>query len=96
MSTGRIPKEKFNQKIRDWIAQFAVSLQNSDTKEFIQELIIDPFMKYILNRTFPYMIIAFCLFGAVFLFVILTFVLLLFRRPDIFHCPACNALIKSG
>jgi hypothetical protein len=96
MSTGRLPKDKFNQKIREWIAQFAVSLQNSDTKEFIQELIIDPFMKYILNRTFPYMIIAFCLFGAVFLFVILTFVLLLFRRPDIFQCPTCNTLIKSA
>ena len=96
MLTGHSPKEKFNQKIRDWISKFAVSLQSSDTKEFIQELIIDPFMKYILNRTFPYMIIAFCLFGAVFLFVILTFVLLLFRRPDIFQCPTCKTLIRSG
>ena len=93
---GRIPKDKFTQKIREWIDQFAHTLQSTDTKEFIQELVLDPFMKYILNRTFPYMLIAVSLLGIVFLFVILTFVLLLFRRPDIIQCPTCKTLLKGG
>jgi hypothetical protein len=96
MSLNRTPKDKFAEKMRDWINQFAHVLQSTDTKEFIQQLVIDPFMNYILKRTFPYMIIAFCLFGAVFLFVILTFVLLLFRRPDILQCPTCKTLIHSA
>lgn len=95
MSEGRTPKDKFNQKIRMWVDQFAHMLQSTDIKEFIQELVIDPFMNYILKKTFPYMLIAFCLFGAVFLFVILTFVLLLFRRPDIVQCPTCKTLLRS-
>jgi hypothetical protein len=96
MSVNRTPKDRFTEKMRDWINQFAHVLQSTDTKEFIQQLVIDPFMNYILKRTFPYMIIAFCLFGAVFLFVILTFVLLLFRRPDILQCPTCKTLIRSA
>jgi hypothetical protein len=93
---NRTPKDIFTQKIRIWVDQFAHSLQSTDIKEFIQELVIEPFMNYILKRTFPYMIIAFCLFGAVFLFVILTFVLLLFRRPDMLQCPACKTLVRTG
>jgi hypothetical protein len=96
MSNSRVPKELFAKKIREWVDQFAHTLQSTDIKEFIQELVIDPFMKYILQRTFPYMIIAFCLFGAVFLFVVLTFVLILFRRPDIMQCPTCKTLLRSG
>jgi hypothetical protein len=93
--SNRVGKELFAKKIREWVDQFAHTIQSTDLKEFIQELVIDPFMNYILKRTFPYMIIAFCLFGAVFLFVVLTFVLLLFRRPDILQCPMCKTLVKT-
>ena len=96
MSIGRTPKEQFAKKMREWIDQFAITLQSSDTKEFIQQLVIEPFMSFILKRTFPYMLIAFCLFGAVFLFVVLTFVLLLFRKPDILQCPTCKTILTSG
>lgn len=96
MATGRTPKEQFAKKMRELIDQFAISLQSSDTKEFIQQLVIEPFMSFIIKRTFPYMLIAFCLFGAVFLFVVLTFVLLLFRKPDILQCPSCKTLLHSG
>jgi hypothetical protein len=88
--SNRTPMAK---RMKEWIDQFALILQSGDTKEFIEELIIAPFMKFILQRTFPYMIIAFCLFGAVFLFVVLTFVLLLFRTPKIIQCPSCKSLV---
>ena len=81
-------KEKFNTMIRSWIDKFAHVLQSTDTREFIQVLVLDPFLKHIIGQIFPYMLIAFCLFGAVFIFVILIFVLLLFRSPP--PCPFCS------
>lgn len=76
--------------IRSRIDQFAHLLQSTDIKEYIQMLILEPFLKYILERIFPYMIIAFCLFGAIFLFVVIIFILLLVRKPEIPTCPFCR------
>jgi hypothetical protein len=76
--------------IRSWIDKFAHVLQSTDTREFIQVLVIDPFLKHIIGQIFPYMLIAFCLFGAVFIFVILIFILLLYRTPGAATpCPFC-------
>lgn len=83
-----VQKDNLTKTIRSWIDQFAHVLQSTDTKEFIQVIVLDPFIKYIMGQMFPYIIIAFCLFGAVFIFVILTFVLLLFRSPTP-TIPAC-------
>lgn len=76
--------------IRSRIDQFAHLIQSTDLKEYIQMLVIDPFFKYILERIFPYMIIAFCLFGAIFLFVVLIFIMLLLKKPEIPLCPYCK------
>jgi hypothetical protein len=95
MSTrGAKETERFNTMMKTWINQFAHLLQSTDVKDHIEGLIIEPFMNYILGRTFPYMILAFCLFGAIFLFVILTFVLLLMRNspvPSQMTCATCKA-----
>jgi len=72
-------KEKTTKMIRAWIDQFAHVIQSTDTKDFIQVIVLDPFITYIMGQIFPYIIIAFCLFGAVLIVVILTFVLVLFR-----------------
>ena len=90
MSVGD-SKDKFNTMIRSWIDKFAHVLQSTDTREFIQVLVIDPFLKHIIGQIFPYMLIAFCLFGAVFIFVILIFILLLYRTPGAaIPCPFCT------
>jgi hypothetical protein len=81
-------KDKFTKTIRTWIDKFAHVLQSTDTKEFIQVLVLDPFLKHIMGQVFPYILIAFCLFGAVFIFVILTFVIILFR-PSAATMPPC-------
>lgn len=83
------PKDKFTKTIRTWIDQFAHVLQSTDTKEFIQVLVLDPFLKHIMGQIFPYILIAFCLFGAVFIFVILTFVIILFRPSPPPTCAFC-------
>ena len=83
------------RRLKEWIDHLAVNLQNSENKQYIEELIVAPLMKFIMSRTFPYMIIAFCLFGAVFLFVILTFVLILIKSPRILQCPTCRSILVS-
>lgn len=83
--------ERFNTMIKTWVSQFAHLIQSTDTKEHIEGLVIEPFMKYIMSRIFPYMIIAFCLFGGIFLFVVLTFVMLL-MRSDAPSAPVFSAV----
>jgi hypothetical protein len=70
-------KDKFALMLKQWIDQFAHTLSSTDVKNHIQMLVIEPFLQYILKRSFPYMIIAICLFAGIFLFVVLTFVVLL-------------------
>ena len=83
-------KEKFALMLKGWIDQFALSLASSDTKNYIQQLVIEPFLQYILQRAFPYMIIAICVFSGILIFVILTFVLLLMNRNKVSLCPFCE------
>jgi len=83
------------RRLKEWIDHLAVNLQNSENKKYIEELILAPVIKFIMNRTFPYMLIAFCLFSGVFLFVILTFVLLLFKNTRILQCPSCKSILVS-
>ena len=83
-------KDRFGHMLKGWIDQFANSLVNSDTKNYIQQLVIEPFLQYILERSFPYMIIAVCAFSAILIIVILIFVLLLVNRNKINLCPFCE------
>lgn len=86
-------KDRFTTMLRTWIDQFAHTMQSTDTKEYLQVLVIDPFLKYMMNRIFPYMLIVLCLFAVLIIFVILTFFLLLFRpSTSAVHapCPFCT------
>jgi hypothetical protein len=83
-------KEKFGLMLKGWIDQFAHSLTSSDTKNYIQQLVIEPFLQYILQRSFPYMIIAICIFSGILIFVILTFILLLMNQNKSIVCPFCE------
>ena len=83
-------KERFALMLKGWIDQFAVSLSHHDTKNYIQQLVIEPFLQFILQRAFPYMIIAVCVFAGILVFVVLTFVLLLFNHNKVKLCPFCE------
>ena len=83
-------KERFANMLKVWIDQFALSLANSDTKKYIEQLVIEPFLQYILQRSFPYMIMAICIFSGILIFVILTFVLLLMNRNKTNICQFCE------
>lgn len=86
-------KDRFGQMLKGWIDQFAHSLVTSDTKNYIQQLVIEPFLEYILQRSFPYMIIAIGVFSAMLIIIILIFVLLLINQNRSSVCPFCEKMI---
>ena len=77
--------ERFVHMLKGRIDQFALSLANSDTKNYIQQLVIEPFLQYIFQRFFPYFIIAFCIFTGMLIIVILTFVLQVMKIGSCMH-----------
>ena len=83
-------KDRFVTILKGWIDQFALSMTNSDTKNYIQQLLIEPFLEYIFQRAFPYAIVAICIVLSIFIIVIIIFVLLLLNRNK---CVVCNNLV---
>jgi len=83
-------KDSFDHMLKGWIDQFAHSLLSSDTKNYIQQMVIEPFLQYIFQRSFPYLIICICVFSIIFIVVILIFVLLLWNHNKIQYCPFCE------
>jgi len=82
--------ERFVHMLKGRIDQFALSLANSDTKNYIQQLVIEPFLQFIFQRSFPYLIIALCIFSVMLIVVILTFVVLLINQNKAMICPSCS------
>jgi hypothetical protein len=82
--------ERFVHMLKGRIDQFALSLANSDTKNYIQQLVIEPFLQFIFQRSFPYLIIALCIFSVMLIVVILTFVVLLMNQNKTVICPSCS------
>jgi hypothetical protein len=82
--------ERFVHMLKGRIDQFALSLANSDTKNYIQQLVIEPFLQFIFQRSFPYLIIALCIFSVMLIVVILTFVVLLMNQNKASICPLCS------
>lgn len=87
-------KDRFAHMLKVWIDQFALSLSSSDTKNYIQQLVIEPFLQFILQRSFPYMMIAICVFSAILILVVLTFVLLLMNHNKTVQCPFCDRIFS--
>jgi hypothetical protein len=83
-------KERFEQLLKGWMEQFAHSLGNSDIKNYVQQLVIEPFLQYILQRSFPYLILAICIFSILVIGVILIFIILLLNHNKVVVCPFCD------
>jgi hypothetical protein len=86
----RRDNERFGQILKGQIEQFALSLASSDTKNHIQQLVIEPFLQYIFQRSFPYVLIAICVFSGILILVILIFVLLLMNQNRASVCTFCE------
>jgi len=84
--------ERFVIMLKGWIDQFALSMTNSDTKNYIQQFLIEPFMEYIFQRAFPYAIIAICIVLGIFITVIIIVILLAYHRNK---CSICERLLDT-
>jgi len=76
--------------LKSWIDQFSHSLISSDTKTYIQQLVIEPFLQYIFERSFPYLFIAIGVFSGILILVILIFVMMLHNQNKVTMCPFCD------
>jgi hypothetical protein len=83
-------KERFEQLLKGWMEQFAHSLGNSDIKNYVQQLVIEPFLQYILQRSFPYFILLISIFSILVIIVILIFILLILNHNKVIICPFCD------
>jgi hypothetical protein len=82
--------ERFEALLKGWIEQFAHSLNRSDIKNYVQQLVIEPFLQFIFQRSFPYLILAISIFSILVILVILSFVLLLLNYNKTNLCPFCD------
>jgi hypothetical protein len=92
--------------LRSWVEKILVQLKTEETREWLQVYIADPMVSYIVGRVFPYIIITGIIFAAMFLFIILTFIIVLFRTwkpPSPFStsqlggfCPQCIHILNSA
>jgi hypothetical protein len=82
--------ERFVHMLKGHIDQFALSLANTDTKNYIQQLVIEPFLQFIFQRSFPYLIIALCIFSVMLIIIVLIFVILLINQNKVLVCPSCS------
>jgi hypothetical protein len=104
--TAGAAESRSTQLLKQWIEKAALSLKKEETKQWLQVLIIDPILNYIMERSMTYLMICLAVFGAMLLFIILTFVLLVFRTGGgggnsvmmgaaaarHFVCPSCANL----
>jgi len=92
-STGKYDrtkdKDRFAHILKGWIDKFTISMSSSDTKNYIEQLMIEPLLKYVFDRSFPYLIIIICVFSAILIIVILIFVLLLLNHNKTNMCNGC-------
>lgn len=72
-------KERLSELMRKSVEKTAMALSTDQNKEYIQFLLIDPFLKHILSRLFPYILIGISIFATLFLFIVLSIVFLIFE-----------------
>jgi hypothetical protein len=68
--------------LKPYIERLVIMLKSNDIQQWLQVFLIDPVLQYIMNRFFAYFIIALVTFGAILLFVILTFIVLVLRTKQ--------------
>ena len=68
--------------LKPYIERLVIMFKSNDIQQWLQVFLVDPVLQYIMNRFFAYFIIALVTFGAILLFVILTFIVLVLRTKQ--------------
>jgi hypothetical protein len=91
-SAAGIDEKKFAW-MKPYIERLVIMFKSNDIQQWLQVFLIDPVLQYIMNRFFAYFLIALVCFGAILIFVILTFILLMMRTK---HGPGAGLCINCG
>ncbi len=83
MEVPKQDKKTQGKWIKRWVETLAHSIQQKETKEWLQMLVLDPFLSYIIDRIFPYFLLLIVLFALLLVFVIITCVLIIYRFQNI-------------
>ena len=82
--------------IRKWVETLAHTIQQKETKEWLQMLVLDPFLSYIIDRIFPYFLLLIVLFSLLLVFVIITCILIIYRFQNIQAATASISLASAA
>ncbi len=87
--------EKKYAWIKPYIERLVIMFKSNDIQQWLQVFLIDPVLQYIMNRFFAYFLIALVVFGAILIFVILTFIVLVLRTKQA-GGGSCVASVANG
>ena len=82
--------------IRKWVETAAHTIQQKETKEWLQMLVLDPFLSYIIDRIFPYFLLLIVLFALLLVFVIITCILIIYRFQNFQTIASTVALTTAA
>jgi hypothetical protein len=68
--------------MKPYIERLVIMFKSNDIQQWLQVFLIDPVLQYMINKFFAYFLIALVCFGAILIFVILTFILLIMRTKQ--------------
>ncbi len=74
------------------IENLVVSFKSEETRQWLQVFIVDPVIQYVMERSFPYIIITAIIIVSMILLTVSTFLLVFFRMPSM-ACPHCATVI---
>ncbi len=81
--------------LKPYIERLVIMCKSNDIQQWLQVFLVDPVLQYIMNRFFAYFIIALVTFGAILLFVILTFIVLVLRTKQGAATAAAAAAVSG-
>jgi hypothetical protein len=72
------------------IENLVVSFKSEETRQWLQVFIVDPVIQYVMEKSFPYVIISIIIIAAMILLTVSTFLLVFFRTgsPGCVHCAS--------
>ncbi len=90
ISPGAGGDEKKYAWMKPYIERLVIMFKSSEIQQWMEVFLIDPVIHYVMNRFFAYVIIALVAFGALLVFVILTFIILVMRSRNGHMCINCS------
>jgi hypothetical protein len=68
--------------LQRWIHKISQTIQTDENKKMLQVFLVDPFINYIMERIFPYIVIMCVLFVLLTVMIALTLVVVFTRLPS--------------